>query len=120
MLYVANAFSISMLANNDVVARIREITLDDVKSIISNNSNFTSCVGHQGTADVLSLLLGTNVPCNRVAIKLEQNDELIVFQLSTRLEEGRVLTADELIRLPHKFYIVQLLPDYTLEALYHW
>ena len=49
------------------------------------------------------------MPFNRVPIKLQKKDRLIVFQLLTRLEEGKVLSDEELMRLPHKFYVVEVL-----------
>ena len=59
-----------------------------------------SAVGHKGTAEVMSAVLGAEVPVNRVSVKMDQGDEALVFRLLTRLEEGRVLSAQELSVLP--------------------
>jgi len=119
MLYVANAFSISMLANNDVVVRIREIDVEEAKNLIKSNQ-FISAVGHASTASLLSKMVQVEIPVNRINLKLAESDMLIVFQVLVRLEEGRVLSEDEIKQLPTKFFLVELLPSYTLEALYHW
>jgi len=107
------------MLTEDSIVRVKETTLEHVKTLL-NEKEFISAVGHQSTADILTKLLEINVPVNRTAIKLAENDKLIVFQLMARLEEGRVLTADEVLRLPFKFFLVELLPPETLEALYHW
>jgi hypothetical protein len=41
-------------------------------------------------------------------VKLEKNDVALVFQLLTRLEEGRVLTEEELQNISYKFYLVEI------------
>jgi hypothetical protein len=103
--YLSNAFSLSMLTNFPTCLRVREVTLEDVKKLLSQSS-FVSAVGHQATADLLSKLLQIPVPFNRVSITLNSNDVLVVFQLQTRLEEGKILSEEELAKLQFKFLIV--------------
>jgi hypothetical protein len=53
------------------------------------SSGFTSVVGHQDTANVLTTLLGVEVPMNRVSVRLEAGDVLYVAQVTGgRLPEG--------------------------------
>jgi len=115
---LSNAFSLGMLSTQDSIIRVKEINLEDVKTLL--NADFMSVVGHQSTADILTKLLKINVPVNRASVKLTEKDKLIVFQILTRLEEGRVLTENEVLSLPTKFYLVEFLPPETIEALYHW
>ena len=68
--------------------------------------DFTSAVGHQGTADVLSKILGVNIPFNRVAITMQPGDQALVFRLKTRLPEGAILTADQLSGLDYDLAIL--------------
>lgn len=107
MVILANAFSLNMLSTSEALISVREIGLQEVKRLISGG--FTSAIGHQGTADVLSMLLDVDVPFNRVAVKVGSGDKLIVFQLLTRLEEGKVLSPEELKNLPYKFFLVEVL-----------
>jgi hypothetical protein len=54
---------------------------------------------------------------------LSEGDKLIVFQITTRLPEGAVLTENELNNIPHKWYVVEVISSDikdTVEALYHW
>jgi hypothetical protein len=104
-IYLSNAFSLNMLnlkPEIPVPVRlfVRPITLERVKSLLE--LGFESVVGHQSTAEILSNLLGIEVPVNRVAIKLQSGDILIVFQLSVRLAEGQVLSKEEVLDLYNK------------------
>jgi len=66
-----------------------------------------SAVGHESTAKLLSQLLGIEIPVNRIEIKIEYGDKLIVFQLLQRLPEGKVLSEEELRQLQFRFLIVE-------------
>jgi len=78
--------------------KVRPLALEEVKETLRSVS-FTSAVGHESTAAILSLLTGVEIPVNRIAINLSKEDRLIVFQLGVRLPEGAVLTADEVLAL---------------------
>jgi hypothetical protein len=79
---------------------VRPIDLERVKSLLK--LGFESVVGHQSTAEIISILLGVDVPANRTAIKLQSGDVLIVFQLGVRLNEGQVLSKEEVFELYNK------------------
>ncbi len=112
-LFVANAFSLGMLqaSPQPLTLRVRVLSLEEVRSLLKEG--YVSAVGHQATAEILTLLLGTSVPSNRVSITLSQGDRVIVFQLRTRLEEGRVLSKEEVEALHRQgltsFYLVEVL-----------
>ena len=73
---------------------------------------FISAIGHQGTAELLSELLGMNIPVNRIAIRLDHGDRAIVIQLLERLPEGKILSREEIIQLYQqgkvKLYLVEI------------
>jgi len=106
MVYMLNAFSLGMLPEREVMVKVKEISLEEARRILQ--SGFESAVGHESTAQLLSQLLGFTVSANRVAIKLKQGDRAVVFQLLTRLPEGKVLTREELEKIPYKFYLVEV------------
>jgi hypothetical protein len=82
MIYLSNAFSLSML---DSVYHSVSVTRHP-KSI---PETAISIVGHQSTADLFSALLNRKVEVNRVSIKLKESDILYVGQyVGPRLEEG--------------------------------
>jgi len=105
-LYVANAFSLQMLDSFPATVEVEEVSLDEARALLTSNE-FVSAVGHGGTAEVLSALLGVDVPENRVSIRVGDEDAVLVFQLLTRLEEGRVLSGEELRALPYRFFVVR-------------
>ena len=63
----------------------------------------TSAIGHQATAELLSELLERDIPTQRTAVRLQPGDSALVFRLTQRLPEGRVLSFDELSELPYEF-----------------
>jgi hypothetical protein len=99
--YLSNAFSISMLGAlppAGLTVKVRPLTLEEVKGLLKRDS-FTSAVGHESTAKVISLLTGVDIPVNRVAITMREGDSLVVFQLGIRLQEGQILSEEEVLSL---------------------
>ena len=95
--FLANAFSVNMLIQFPVVVKFEEISLEEAKRILANG--FESVVGHQGTSQLLSQLLGIQVPTARRELKLSKGQTVIIFQLLVRLQEGQVLSAEEVQKL---------------------
>ncbi len=113
-LFLANTFSLNMLGEvpqHGLTIRVRPIHVGDVAGLLMIH-NFLSAVGHEATARILSLLLGVEVPFNRMAIKLVPGDQLIVFQLGVRLQEGQILSEEEVKSLYEQglasFYLVEV------------
>jgi hypothetical protein len=107
-IYLSNAFSLSMLNLPEANLIVKEVPLEEVKETLKNNT-FVSAIGHQATAEILSTLLEIPVSMNRVSISLNKGDVLYVFQLLTRLQEGQILSTDEIRSLPFKFFKVKIL-----------
>jgi hypothetical protein len=83
-MYLCNAFSIQMIHDFPADVRIKKISAEEVKT-----ADFDSAVSHQDTANVLSNILGMNVPMNRINVHLNRGDTLIVAQImGCRLPEG--------------------------------
>ena len=111
MTYLANAFSLNMLSDvKEAKILVKEVETEDVRKILLN-SGFVSAIGHSSTAQVLTQILGFEIPVNRIPIKLTDKDILIVFQLLSRLEEGKILTKEELEKLTYKFYVVYIVDE---------
>ena len=97
IVFLANAFSVNMLSQLPAVVKFEEISLEEAKRILANG--FESAVGHQGTSQLLSQLLGIQVPTVRRELKLSKGQTVIIFQLLVRLQEGQVLSAEEVQKL---------------------
>jgi hypothetical protein len=105
--YLTNAFSLSMLSKDYAKLTVREMALQEVKQFLKNYG-FISSIGHASTAELLTSLLEMRVEMNRIQIKLEPSDVAVVFQLQSRLNEGQVLSREELEKLQYKFYKVEM------------
>lgn len=71
---------------------------------------FTSAVGHQPTAEALSVLLGVPVQVNRIPIQLRIGDMAVVasFAPGVRLPEGKVLSREEVEALGLQFWHIRV------------
>lgn len=90
---ISNAFSLNMLDLNDLVKLwISPVSLEDVRSKVAyekRRGRFVSAVGHSEIASLLTGLLGTYIPYNRVTVRLRPYDDLVVAQyIGPRLTEG--------------------------------
>ena len=103
---IGNAFSINML-KGDAVLRFTEINLETVIFLIQpDNDPIYSIIGHQGTADLLTAKLGREIKFNRENYKKEKEDRIIVCLPTSRLEEGKVLSREELDKTLVKFWLI--------------
>ncbi|MEM4709340.1 MAG: DUF1874 domain-containing protein [Fervidicoccaceae archaeon] len=105
MIKIANAFSLNMLKHEGPVGLIVEpINTSQAQKLLTER--FTSYVGHEDTARILSSLLGVEIQYNRASATLEPGDVLLVAQYrGPRLPEGAT-------ELPEgaeiRFYVVTL------------
>lgn len=53
-------------------------------------------IGHKSTIELINKLCNTNFDVNRIQIQLINNDVLLIPQIMKRLEEGRILTSEEI------------------------
>jgi len=100
MLYILNSLivPVDFQSKQGYVVSLWKIDLETARKIV-REMPFTSAVGHEATAKVLTDLLGVEIPHNRIAVKMKDGDSAIHFVLRTRLPEGKVLTEEELREL---------------------
>jgi len=86
--FVANAFSLNMLASLDASIKVTACALQRAQDLCRVH-RLTSAVGHADTAAVFGAQLGTEVPCARATVRLQPGDWLLVGQyVGPRLPEG--------------------------------
>lgn len=95
MKYLANAFFPSMVELPAFV-EFKETTLEEFCQAVTVAQN---AIGHKGTTDIINQLCGTSINTNRIQIRAKAGDELYIFTIGVRLEEGRVLSKEELEQL---------------------
>jgi len=81
--------------------RFKKVNLEEAKSFVKSGE-FISSIGHKATSELLTLLLETEIPMNRITIEMKPGDQALITKLKIRLEEGKVLSLTELIELYEK------------------
>lgn len=91
--FVCNAFSLQMLPLDRAMAvEIAPVSLEEAREI---SKGAVSAVGHADTAAVFQDQLGCPVPMNRISVRLEPGDSVLVGQLvGGRLPEGATQLPD--------------------------
>ena len=77
-------------------------SLEDVKELLKEN-DFVSAIGHQSTAEVLTELIGIDIPMNRIQFSQEAGQTAIVFRLLGRIPEGKILSREEIEEIGYEF-----------------
>ena len=80
------------------------LTLEEAHRLIAEG--FSSAIGHPETAEVLSELLNTHVPVNRVEYVQQPGQKAIVFKLKSRIPAGAVLSGEELEAVGYEFALL--------------
>ncbi len=83
------------------------VSLEDARKLVKN-SVFQSAIGHQSTADLLSVLLEVPVAMNRIQYVQTVGESALVFKLNGRPEEGRIYTVEEIQQIGYSFSVLQM------------
>lgn len=86
--------------------KLIDVSLETAKELIRNNS-FVSAVGHKSTSDILTSLLGVEVPVNRIEFKQQNKQLALIFKLNGRPEEGKILSIAEIETIGYKFQVLE-------------
>lgn len=84
--------------------RLEAISLKEAKELLKDG--FLSAVGHQSTADVLTSLLGVDIPMNRITLTEENFQDgqvCLVLKLKSRPPEGKILSIEEIEKIGYEF-----------------
>lgn len=88
--------------------RQKTVSLDWVRETVSNNETI-SAIGHDSTAQILSDLLGSVVPVNRIQFEQQPGQDAIVFKLNGRAPEGKILSREEIETIGYSFKLLERL-----------
>ncbi len=89
MIYVLSAQIVPIPTGGAATVELRPISTAEAKTILVDG--FVSAVGHAGTAEAMTAVLGMEIPKQRLEVFLEPGDEAIQFVLRRRQPEGVVL-----------------------------
>lgn len=85
---------------------LKDISLEDAKDLVADN-DLDSAVGHASTAEIMTTLLGVDIPVNRQMFVQEAGQKALVFKLNGRPEEGKILSAKEIEQIGYKFQLLE-------------
>lgn len=84
---------------------LRDITVEEARELAEDN-DLDSAVGHASTAQVMTALLGVEIPANRQLFVQQPGQQALVFKLNGRPAEGKILTAAEIEEIGYKFQLL--------------
>ncbi len=82
------------------------ISVEGARGLLVDGT-FISAVGHAGAAEFLSVLLGIEIPHNRIQITMQPGDQALVLRLLERMPEGVTLSAEETHAFPYELGVIQ-------------
>lgn len=94
------------VATTNGLYRISDIDLESARTLVTQNQ-YVSAIGHEATAEILTELLGVEIPFHRIQFKQEVNQKAIVFKLNERPVEGVVLSKEEVIRVGYSLKLME-------------
>jgi len=92
MKYLLNSIGISMIKDS-VTLEFNKIGKEQFCKEIQNSTN---AIGHESTVQLVNTLCNTSLKANRIMITLNPGDIAYIIGINTRLEEGKILTVNEL------------------------
>jgi hypothetical protein len=83
---------------------IKQITKSQAKWYAKKQ--FVSAIGHQSTAEIMSLILECEVPVNRISITPSPGDQCLCFKLAHRAPEGVILNQQQIEELGYHWVLM--------------
>ncbi|TFI51027.1 DUF1874 domain-containing protein [Mastigocladus laminosus UU774] len=99
---------ITSILTNDGTYKLHTIDLATARLLCAGNT-VESAIGIAQTCDLLTELLGFDVPVNRQQYSQQPGEIALVFRLNARIPEGKVLTREELDEIGYSFKVLERL-----------
>jgi hypothetical protein len=113
MLYLTNTFS-PMMLHKDSEAEVKEISLDSAKALLTDKL-FSSAVGHEVTAKILTTLIGKEVECRRVNLEIIAGRMVCIIP-NFRAAVAREFSFKEIADAGYRCFFITITPTVTTEA----
>jgi hypothetical protein len=95
------------ILTNDGSYSLKSISLDEaIAWVDAFGGNIDSAIGHESTAQILTELLGIEVPVNRQMFAQEVEQKALVFKLNGRPPEGKILNREEVEAIGYSFKLL--------------
>jgi hypothetical protein len=82
------------------------ITTEEARALVAD-ATIDSAVGHVATAELLSELLGVEVPVNRQLFIQQPGQRALVLKLDSRPPKGKILSPSEMADIGYSFKILR-------------
>ena len=100
------------IATTNGTFRITDLSLENARELAQANiGNFENGIGHKATADTLGKLLGIEINADRVAVVQEKGQLAIVLKLNGRVQEGQILSQEEMEKMGYSLKLMEKLDD---------
>ncbi|HOT31917.1 MAG TPA: DUF1874 domain-containing protein [Bacteroidales bacterium] len=86
----------------------QSISVKDAKVLV-DTKGFVSAVGHEATAKILSEILETEIPQNRIQAKQQIGQDALVFSMNQRIPEGKILSREEIETIGYSLNLLRML-----------
>lgn len=96
------------IATVDGVFEVKTITLEQAREMAQSNE-LLSAIGHDSTAQIMTELLGVNIPINRIQFTQEVGQTALVFKLKGRAPEGVILDRNGIENIGYEFKTMTLI-----------
>jgi len=99
--FLTNGFSPSMLKlemHSKIKVEFEEINKEDFCKMMKSTNDIVNAIGHQSTINLINTLCSTQFGMNRIGIVVNKGDIILALILTTRLEEGRILKENEIMK----------------------
>ena len=96
------------VATTNGVYSVNDIDVETAREYIQENG-FVSAIGHEATAEIMSVILEQDVPMNRIQFHQEVGQKAVVFKLNERPTEGTVLNREEVEAIGYSLKIMERL-----------
>lgn len=103
MLYI---FNTTIAPTPGLTYHTRIITAHEARDLVSRTPT-TSAIGHEATAQIATVVLGTPVNVNRIAAKMVAGDSAICVKLRGRTAEGVILSAEEVESIGYDLVLME-------------
>jgi hypothetical protein len=99
------------IATTDGIFQVKTIDPETAKNLVKSSVELDSAIGHESTAQIMSELLGVEIPMNRQQFVQQPGQQALVFKLKGRAPEGKILDRSEIETIGYEFKLMTLLED---------
>lgn len=105
----ANCIPVALLNTSIITAdgeySLQGISLEKAREIVAGVA-LDSAIGHESTAQIMSELLGVDVPVNRQMFAQQVRQIALVFKLNGRAPEGVILNREQIEEIGYSFKLL--------------